>query len=78
MGLLFSLAGVPHLIADMQATGSGPVPEPQVGPAQLGLLLPPARWVGCRAGGGLGTTGPGAVMLCIWAEAKTLFEYFPF
>lgn len=41
MGLLFSLAGVPHLIADMQATGSGPVPEPEVGPAQLGLLLPP-------------------------------------
>lgn len=37
-----------------------------------------ARWVGCRAGGALGTTGPGAVMLCIWPEAKTLFEYFPF
>lgn len=77
MGLLFSLAGVPHLIADMQATGSGPVPEPQVGPAQLGLLLLPS---GLAAGleGPWEPTGPGAVMLCIWPEAKTLSEYFPF
>ena len=41
MGLIFSLAGVPYLVADTQAAGSGPAPEPQVGSAQLGLLLLP-------------------------------------
>lgn len=41
MGLVFSLAGMPYLVPDTQASGSGPVPEPQVVPAWLGLLLLP-------------------------------------